>query len=102
MTETRSTISSARRHAGSYIGAVSAGGPSRSFFSLPDIGKLAKFAASAADAVTSTPGEGEVQTDGDRQTYHSRKILPFVLFFPDESATQSERLIGQILSRTAV
>ncbi|KAI9638985.1 dehydrase and lipid transport-domain-containing protein [Dioszegia hungarica] len=51
----------------------------RAFFSLPDISKLAKLAGSAAEAMSSGSGggAGEVQTDGERQTYHARKILPY-------------------------
>lgn len=49
---------------------------SRSFFSLPDISKL------ASSLTGSTPNEGEnesgrgVETDGEMQMFHARKILP--------------------------
>lgn len=49
----------------------------RSFFSLPDISKLAKLASNATSAVPGQGGnEGQVEMDGDKQIYHARKILP--------------------------
>lgn len=42
----------------------------RSFFSLPDISKLAGL-----NEVQKTE-TGEVRMEGDQQTFHARKILP--------------------------
>jgi len=59
------TSSSARRS--------SIASPSRTFFSLPDISKLAGLNSSAE----SNDPSG-VETDGEQQRFHARKILPYV------------------------
>lgn len=41
----------------------------RTFFSLPDISKLANLVPGATT-------EGTVETDGEEQRFHARKILP--------------------------
>jgi coenzyme Q-binding protein COQ10 len=50
--------------------------PRRTFFSLPDISKLASLAQNAVN--TPSNGSNQVETDGDIQKYHARKILPQV------------------------
>ena len=47
----------------------------RSFFSLTDISKLASF-ATQSDAEE----EKSIDSDGEQQTFHARKILPSALF----------------------
>lgn len=42
--------------------------PQRTFFSLPDISKLAGLAPA--------PPRGAVQVDGEEQRFHAKKILP--------------------------
>ena len=54
----------------------------RSFFSLPDIRKLAGL-----NEVQKTE-TGEVRTEGDQQTFHARKILPLVSSLRDSARRQ--------------
>lgn len=60
----------------------------RSFFSLPDIRKLAGL-----NEVQKTE-TGEVRTEGDQQTFHARKILPY-------SAAQLYNIVSDVPSYSA-
>lgn len=50
---------------------------SRGFFSLPDISKLASNLTSPSASGEGQDGRG-VETDGEMQKFHARKILPYV------------------------